>query len=93
MSNSSSPAIRWRCYAGKYPAPISSRPTGWCWPPCRGCCPALAGRFVTPATLLRWHRQLIARHWTRPLVALRVPETSSALVTPAFGHVTGSRRG
>ena len=24
-------------------APISNRPTGWSWPPCRGCCPARAG--------------------------------------------------
>ena len=28
--------------------------------------PQWAAFFVTPATLVRWHRQLIARHWTNP---------------------------
>jgi hypothetical protein len=28
--------------------------------------PRWSAFFVSPATLLRWHRQLIARHWTYP---------------------------
>jgi hypothetical protein len=27
---------------------------------------ALVGFFVTPATLLRWHRQMLAQRWTYP---------------------------
>ncbi|GAA2389208.1 hypothetical protein [Dactylosporangium salmoneum] len=29
-------------------------------------CQRWSAFFVIPATLLRWHRQLIARHWTYP---------------------------
>jgi putative transposase len=54
-----------------------------------------AGLLVTPATILRWHRQLIARHWTttstrpgRPAIpaGLRALVIRLATENPTWGY-------
>ena len=41
-----------------------------------------AGWLVTPETLLRWHRQRIARHWTRPRRTLGAGTAGKAFGCP-----------
>lgn len=45
------------------------------------------GWIVTPDTLLRWHRQRIAKHWTQPTSAkLRQLIVRLANENPTWGH-------
>ncbi len=57
--------------------------------------PRWSAFFVTPATLLRWHRQLIARHWTFPYARCGRPPIDRELrelvlrlaaQNPTWGH-------
>ena len=59
------------------------------------------GLLVTPATILRWHRQLVARHWTtqpvrpgRPAIpaGLRALVIRLATENPTWGVPTDPRR-
>ena len=49
-----------------------------------------AGWFVTPDTLLRWHRRRIARHWTQPCRAPGRPRTSVELRRLIIGMATSN---
>jgi putative transposase len=93
--------------AGPAPSGRGVAPAGAA-PPARGRRPGRAGRpvpaasalalaifFVTPATLLGWHRQLIARHWTyqhgtpgRPPIARQIRDLvpRSATENPTWGQ-------
>jgi putative transposase len=68
MSSYSYCATRSPSCGARSPIPRSSRLTGCCWQPVSRLLPQArwSAFIVTPATLLRWHRELIANKWTHP---------------------------
>src|SRR5215469_5962760 len=58
----------WRCCAATFRVPGVRRPNRMVLAALAKLLPRerWAVFLVTPATLLRWHRQLVARHWTFP---------------------------
>jgi hypothetical protein len=50
-------------------------------------------RFVTPETLLRWHRALVNRHWSKPHRPPGRPSTSPELRRLSLQMAAENRRG
>jgi hypothetical protein len=83
-----------RYFVGRQSAADEDRP---CLP---GCCESAVARsrwpsfLVTPTTLLRWHRRLVARRWTyggrngRPPIGLEIRELVLRLAheNPRWGY-------
>jgi hypothetical protein len=67
-SPSCSSATSWQCYSARWHDPGNPRPIVPCWPHWPDCSVVSGGvvSLVTPATLMRWHRDPVARSWTYP---------------------------
>jgi putative transposase len=61
-------ATKWPCWDARWPDRRLTGQIARCWPGSCGCCPAPAGAECScgPATLLRWHQDLVRRRWTYP---------------------------
>ena len=89
---SSGCAMSWLCCADRYRAPCCGPPTVRSWPRRAGCSRTCwRSLFVTPETLLAWHRWLVARRWTYPGRRARPPNGQSRVLrlgreNPRWGY-------
>jgi putative transposase len=69
------------CCAARSHVPGLSPPTALCWPRSVESLPRARWScfFVTPETLLRWHRRLVAGAWTYPRIGQGRPQLDQAV--------------